>query len=310
MGDSQTYNRYSYCANNPVNTTDPTGNNFVQWLYFGIDTEEIQDLLAEAYSQARQMLREKLTPGASPAPNVGAAASANGNASATGNSLLNKGSNQDQSNAIAGIQSQNNGNSANISGTASDGTERDIFKNITFEKTGAFWWKTSDKTMARAREQFKQIANSKNKNGTPTQAALNIFAINNDKNAVKIKVTESLSEGDYGANWDWKTKVTAIEYNPNYSGTIDGVHYSSGLFILTHELAGHGFDYATRSRLGIDQFIADDPVNRIRAREALEFEAVRVENSMRNSMGESLRRKYSFDWWPGALVPQYNKYAK
>jgi RHS repeat-associated protein len=115
MGDSQTYNRYSYCANNPVNTTDPTGNSFTQWLYFGLDTEEIQELLAEAYSQAREKLREKLTPGASPAPKAGATASADGNDNAGRYSLLNQGP---DASAQAGKQSQSNGNNENSNGTA------------------------------------------------------------------------------------------------------------------------------------------------------------------------------------------------
>ena len=37
MGDSQTYNRYSYCANNPVNVTDPTGNSFLSNLWNALE---------------------------------------------------------------------------------------------------------------------------------------------------------------------------------------------------------------------------------------------------------------------------------
>jgi hypothetical protein len=112
-----------------------------------------------------------------------------------------------------------------------------IFKNITFSKTGYFWWKTSDGAMAEAKKQFIQIANSTNPEGALTKAALNIRALNNGSTPVNIKVLTSLSPGDYNAKV--VSGILEVKYNPNYFGRFDGVSHD-GASILSHELAGHG----------------------------------------------------------------------
>lgn len=121
MGDSQTYNRYSYCANNPVNTSDPTGNVFEEWLYFGLNTGEIQEMIVEAYSQFKEDLRKK----AATKAGGGGLTGSDGDAETKKDSLLEKGSN---ASVQAGKKSQSNGNNENTSGNAPISGGRNILE--------------------------------------------------------------------------------------------------------------------------------------------------------------------------------------
>jgi RHS repeat-associated protein len=307
IGNSQSYNRYSYCINNPVNATDPTGNewSFMDFLsaFMSLNWYDPYEAPPDDNQGGGGTADPKTDGQSTAAKNAGVASQGNGDETSTqARSLLNQG--DGTSSGTVGIQAGAAQPAGQGGGSvAPDYAERDIFKNITFQKTG-FLWKTSDKTMAKARDQFTQIANSKNKDGTPTQAALNILAINNGDKAVNIRVTESLSRKDYEAVVDSGSGILNVTYNPNFSGTFDGVTHI-GLTILSHELAGHGFDKTIQIGYWRDY---DRKYGRGVALEAMEFEAVRIENSVRNAIGTPLRDTYTFVI--PVRVPLYDKYVK
>ncbi len=90
MGDSQTYNRYSYCANNPVNATDPTGNRFFDMSDEIMAAVDWMKQLEDEEKQREEDWAESPIAGRHPLSGTGAggiATKAEGNASADSQSL-------------------------------------------------------------------------------------------------------------------------------------------------------------------------------------------------------------------------------
>jgi RHS repeat-associated protein len=128
MGDSQTYNRYSYCANNPVNTSDPTGNSYLQEMWDLLDEALDWEMWMNSFgSWAENRMSKMLGPAEDAASKVGAAASADGNATPKETSLTEKGP---QATAQAGKQSQSNGNTENSTPQQISGLKKGAEYNI------------------------------------------------------------------------------------------------------------------------------------------------------------------------------------
>ena len=192
-------------------------------------------------------------------------------------------------------------------------TAEDEFKNVEF--TATLMTRISghaEELIKKAKEQFISLSHSTTDDGQLTQIAKDIQTVRANKNGtVTIEVTNSTDHNDFGTDCPEGQFNSTITYNPNYAQVMGktGI-YENGLTLLTHEFS-HATDFTT---LASDYIIAKVYGRTGESARVTEFEAVRVENQIRQQQKMDLRTVYEFPAPFGGTqnepVPNYDKYTK
>jgi len=262
IGDSQTYNRYSYCANNPVNATDPTGNDYTVMI------DGVANAMTDAaFGALLQLLQAKGVQVTFTGFSAGEIAkllgvSSDGGASAA-TGLLSQGTGAFQTTqAGVGTGTTQSSTTAQQSVGPSDGIKSTSQGNLGYKYE-------ADAAVAIA----KQIAGMKRVDGREYGASIFRYSLDGGKTSYYgfTPITEGFFNKEGGAFWDPHTDYSGVPKGPpkqamfidpisgnEYSvesgkrGKIAGVKFTADLHLHPYGAAYAGFDYGD-----IDANIAD-----------------------------------------------------